>query len=277
MQLNLFQWETIETGEGYQNLGRLNFAEARRHFAQALVICPDHQGARRGQEETEFWEEGLAEAERLPPEKALVLLWERITGFTFSDSAYHLALRQSMLRRLLSILSGMNEGDIWFHPPALCRGVLHLQLNENAEAERYLRTLLRQRPDNGLLRRYLGDALWRQGRQDAARSDYAAALLLAPDKVDAETIPVPGLRAIIMEQGLALAPIYGYFAGILPLVELDTEAQTFEAWACEYLRQAELARTQGQHQSMVTARRSLKEHAPEILAEYLEWLERGDK
>jgi len=76
MQLNLFQWETIETGEGYQNLSRLNFAEARRHFAQALVINPDHQGARRGQEETAFWEESLNEADPLPPENALVLLWE---------------------------------------------------------------------------------------------------------------------------------------------------------------------------------------------------------
>jgi hypothetical protein len=82
-----------------------------------------------------------------------------------------------------------------------------------------LRTLLRQCPDNGLLRRYLGYALWRQGCQDAARSEYAAALLFAPDKVDAEIIPVPGLRAIIMEQGSALAPIYGYFTGILPLAE----------------------------------------------------------
>lgn len=275
MQLNLFQWETIEVGEGYQNLARLNFAEARRHFAQALIICPDHQGARQGREETEFWEEKLREADCLPQEKALVLLWQQIEVFSFSDSAYHLALRQSLLRYLLSIMSGMDEGDLWYHPPALCRGVLHLQLGENAGAKRALRTLLRRRPDNGLLRRYLGDALWRQGRQDAARSEYAAALLLAPEKVDAETIPVPGLQAIILEQGQALAPIYGYFAGILPLVELETEAQTYAARACEYLRQAELARTQGHHQSMVAARRALKDHAPEILAEYLEWLARG--
>lgn len=277
MQLNLFQWETIETGEGYQNLSRLNFAEARRHFAQALVTNPDHQGARRGPEETAFWEERLTEAEPLPAEKALVLLWERMSGFTFSDSAYHLALRQSLLRRFLTILSGMDEGDIWFHQPALCRGVLHLQLHENTEAERYLRTLLRERPDNGLLRRYLGDALWGQGREDAARSEYAASLLLAPEEVNAETILAPGLRAIITEQGPALAPIYGYFAGLLPLVEPETETQTDAARACEYLRQAELARTQGHHQSMVAARRALKGHAPGILADYLEWLARGDK
>jgi len=277
MQLNLFQWEAIETGEGYQDLGRLEFAEAKRHFAQALVIRPDHQGARRGLEETEFWEESLAEADSLPPEKALVQLWARINGFAFSNSATHLALRRSLLRRLLSILSGMNDGDVRYHPPDLCRGVLHLQLDEHAEAERYLLTLLRECPANGLLRRYLGDALWRQGRQDAARSEYAAALLLAPDDVAAETIPVPGLQTVITEQGPALAPIYGYFAGLLPLVELETEAQADAARTCEYLRQAELARTQGHHQSMVAARRALKVHAPEILADYLEWLARGDK
>jgi tetratricopeptide (TPR) repeat protein len=274
MQLNLFQWELIETGEGCQNLGRLEFAEARSHFAQALVINPDCQGARSGQEETQFWEESLNEADHLPPENALVLLWERMSGFPFSNSAYHLALRRSLLRRLLTILSGIDEGDIWYQPPALCRGVLHLQLDEYAEAERYLRTLLRQCPDNGLLHRYLGNALWRQGRQDAARSEYAAALLLAPDDADAKTIPVPGLQAIITEQSPALAPIYGYFAGLLPLVELETELQTDAARACEYLRQAELARTQGHHQSMIAARRALKEHAPGILVDYLEWLER---
>jgi tetratricopeptide (TPR) repeat protein len=274
MQLDLFQWETIELGEGCQNLGQLRFAEARQHFAKALELCPGCPGAKRGQEETEFWERSLAEADRLPPGKALVFLWERVDAFSFSSSVYHLALRQSLLRQLLSILSGMDGADVWYHPPALCRGVLHLQLDENAEAGRSLRVLIRRWPDNGLLRRHLGDALWRQGRQDAARSEYAAALLLAPGELAAETIPVPGLREIFMEQDPALAPIYGYFAGILPLVELEREPKTFEARACEYLRQAELARTQGHHPSMLSARRALKDHAPEILAEYLEWLGR---
>jgi len=44
-------------------------------------------------------------------------------------------------------------------------------------------------------------------------------LLLASDEVFAETIPVPGLQTVITKQGPALAPIYGYFAGLLPLVE----------------------------------------------------------
>jgi hypothetical protein len=42
---------------------------------------------------------------------------------------------------------------------------------------------------------------------------------------------------------------------------LETDA----AWACEYLRQAELTRTQGHHQSMIAARGALKEQAIEIL------------
>ena len=58
-------------------------------------------------------------------------------------------------------------------------------------------------------------------------------------------------------------------------MEQETEAQTDAARACEYLHQAELARIQGHHQSMVAARRALKEHAPEFLAEYLGRLARG--
>jgi tetratricopeptide (TPR) repeat protein len=272
VQLNLFQWDSIEVGQGYQDLARFAFAEARAHFSRALVISPGNVAARRGLEETGFWEQSLHEAEGKAPEAALIFLWERSTLFPFVDSGHHRDLRKSLLRHLLSIVVQMSDSDRWYQLPDLCRGYLHLQLGDNAAAERYLRILLDDLPEKGRLRRYLGDSLWRQGREDVARAAYAAALLLAPYDIEVETIPIPRLETILIEHGPALAPVYGYFAGIFPLVELPCPPVSIEAQACEWLRQAELARSLGQHPSMVAARRALKDTAPEILAEYLAWL-----
>jgi len=277
MQLNLFQRDSIEVGQGYQSLARFDFAEARFHFSRALVLFPGNVAAQRGLEETVFWEGSLREADGQAPEAALIFLWEQLAVFLSVNSVssgHHRDLRHSLLRYLLSLLARVSDGDRWYQPPDLCRGYLHLQLGDNTAAERHLRILLDHLPENGRLRRYLGDSLWRQGRprQDVARAEYAAALLLAPHDVEAETIPVPHLEAIITEHGPALAPVYGFFAGILPLVELPCSPVGTEARACEWLRQAELARSLGHHQSMVVARRALKDMAPEILADYLAWL-----
>lgn len=277
MQLNLFEGDMIAVAGGYEALARLEFAKARECFGRVLAVAPDHPAAGRGLRETEFWEQCLGELAKWRWDTAVIRLWGQMAGFAFDRMDVLVSLRQALLKHLVALFPAGEAGEYWYHPPDLCLGNLYLQLGRYGEAERGLRCLLEDFPENGLLHRYRGDALWQQGRQDAARSEYAAALLLKSDEVLAETIPVPGLQTVITEQGPALAPIYGYFAGLLPLVELEAETQTDAARACEYLRQAELARTQGHHQSMVTARRALKEHAPEILADYLEWLARGDK
>ncbi len=272
MQLNLFELDSMAVGQGYQSLAQFDFAEARSHFSQALALCPGHAEGERGLEETEFWQAKFQEAAGLSPEAALILLWEHVAAFPFVNSGNHHDLHHSLLHSLLSLLMQMKDGERWYQAPNLCRGYLHLQLGENRAAARSLRVLLEDHPGNGLLHRYLGDALWRQGREDVARVEYAAALLLAPHEIAAGTIPLPQLEGVIMEYGPTLAPIYGFFAGIFPLVELPCPPAGTEARACEWLRQAELARSLGDHPSMVAARRALKDVAPEILADYLAWL-----
>lgn len=159
MQLNLFEWDNIEVGLGYQSLARLDFAQARVHFFRALAICPGQVEAGRGLEETEFWEGNFQEADGLVPETALTFLWERIAAYRFVISGNHRHLRHFLLRYLLCIMTRINDGERWYQPPDFCRGYLHLQLGENVEAERYLRILLETLPEKGILHRYLGDAL----------------------------------------------------------------------------------------------------------------------
>jgi len=65
---------------------------------------------------------------------------------------------------------------------------------------------------------------------------------------------------------------YRCLKGILPLVNLKTEPLTDEARVCDLLRQSEQALRLGQHDEMVAPRRSLKQLAPKVLKDYLDWL-----
>jgi len=272
MQLNLFQWDIIVVGNGYQALARLDFDQARKFFSQVLAVIPDHPVAGRGQREMQFWEQVLNSLADLAGDTALVYLWEHISAFSFNVDENHAALHRALLRRLVSMFPFGNEGGRWFHPPDFCLGSLYLQLGEYAVAEQYLRLVLAHSPDVGILHRFLGDALWQQEKHDAAHVAYVTALLLAPDTINAQTILSQPLAALIAEHGPGMAPLEGYFSGLLALVELPCDPGNSGARAYELLRQSEIARVQGQHQEMVAARRGLKTLAPEILAMYLEWL-----
>lgn len=269
MQLNLFQWDIIAVGKGYQGLADLDLDAARDNFLRVLAGRPDHPSAGQGLRDVQVWEEAFRELEGMAPEAALGFLWGRITGFPFGDSEHRRNLRAALIRRLLAM---MDDRADFYLPPDLCRGYLHLQLADYAAAERELRHLLARFPENGRLYGYLGDALWRQGRRSSAGEAYARGLLLAPDEVAIDGLCHQGLAEVIEEYGPAMAPAQGYFAGMLPLVALEAPARTKEAVICELLRQAEQARMRNDHEGSVAVRRHLKELAPEVLRDYLAWL-----
>jgi hypothetical protein len=101
---------------------------------------------------------------------------------------------------------------------------------------------------------------------------YVTALLLAPQDVAVEAMRNRPLAAIIEEHGPALAPIHGFFQGLLPLVAQEKKPVSREGRVYKLLCQAEQARRFGNHPGMVTARRELKNLSSEILREYLDWL-----
>ncbi|MHB8791501.1 MAG: hypothetical protein ACYDBT_16675 [Desulfobulbaceae bacterium] len=96
--------------------------------------------------------------------------------------------------------------------------------------------------------------------------------LLDPNQVNLGALGNPDLANLIHEHGPALAPVYGYLAGLFPLIEPPARAASPEALAYAHLRQAELPRVRDDHQAMVAARRELKLLAPDVLQEYLDWL-----
>lgn len=273
MQLNLFQWDNITAGKGHDSLARLDFIDARRHFSKVLKVLPDHPEAGRGMRDLLAWEGVFRDMEVLETESALSFFWNKIEGFPFGNSENHRTLQRSLIKRLLAMLN--NRATLYI-PPDLCSGYLYLQLADYVAAEADLRILLDRLPKNGRLHGYLADALWMQGRRQIANVAYATALLLGPREVSVAAICNHRLVEVIQEHGPALAPVYGFFEGILPLVAPPaTTPVTREVRTYELLRQAENARRLGSHNEMVAARRSLKKYAPEVLRDYLDRLEDG--
>lgn len=270
MQLSLFQWDLIAVGKGYRSLAGLDFNDARARFSGVLKALPDHPEAGRGMRDLQCWEGFFGELQGLEPEAAAPLLWDRISKFPLGNTESYQTLRLNLIRHLLALL---DSRPALYVPPDLCSGYLYLQLGDYAAAERHLRVVLERLPGNGRLHGYLADALWMQSRAEIAGASYVKALLLAPHDVAVEAICNQPLAAVIREYGPDLAPAYGFLQGLLPLVEQDKEPVTREGRVYELLRRAEQARRLGHHQAMVAARRDLKNLAPDLLRDYLEWLE----
>lgn len=269
MQLNLFQWDAIAVGNGYQCLSMLDFDKAGSHFSKVLKALPTHQTAYQGMKDLQFWEDVFVDMAGLDKVSQIFFLWDGIACFNFGSSDYYTSLRQTLIRHLLQLIG--DDGEFYI-PPDLCRGYLHLQLGDYRRAETSLVQLLEQFPADARLHSFLADAQYQQGKEGNAGISYATALLIAPDEVDVSAIRNRRLAEVVREHGHELAPIYGYFQGILPLVSLQTKLSSPEARAYNLLRQAEQAMRLGNHDKMVTARRDLKQLHPKVLEDYLSWL-----
>jgi tetratricopeptide (TPR) repeat protein len=269
MQLNLFQWDKLAVGKGYESLAGLDFNAARGHFAKVLKVMPDHLEAGRGLRDLEFWAGVLDDLAGQKLESAFSPFWDKIVEFPSINSASYRQLRLGLIRRLAAMMADRAD---FYRPPDLCLGYLFLQLDDYDAAESNLRILLERLPANGRLYSYLADAIWQQGRREIANTCYATALLLAPDQVNIAAMCNAQLVKIIQEHGAAAAPVRGFFAGFLPLVKQPVPSATLEGQIFELLRQAESARLLGQHDAMVVARSALKKRVPEFFSEYLEWL-----
>ena len=270
MQLNLFNWHLIVAGRGFKSLSLLNFEDSRKHFSEVLRSLPDHPEASRGMRELAFWQNTFDDISKLDAKSAPSLFWKRINEFSFANSDYSQILWQNVIRYLKFLLKG---APTFYEPPDLCTGYLDLLLGDYAAAERHLKFLLNGKKSNGLLHFFLAEAISLQGQMEKSGPYYAKALLLSPSGISGRKVSFSRLSRIIQDYGAALAPIYGYFEGILPLVETDCVTDSPECKTYAVLRRVELTRHSGDHNSMVAARKEMKIMAPGLFQVYLDWLE----
>jgi hypothetical protein len=146
-----------------------------------------------------------------------------------------------------------------------------LELGRFAEAEAALRQTLARAGESPRLLVLLGTALWRLGRSMPARAAWVRALLLDPDQVAPGDIVDSRTARVIAQDGAGMAPVTGWLAKVLPLVEIERSRLTGSGPARIYacLLDAEEARRRRSHDDMVTSRSKLRELSQDVFDAYM--------
>lgn len=267
LQLDLFSWHRVKTGEGFSALARFDFQKATVYFQEVLEREPLHAEASLGRGMADAWSRILSEVEPARGGDAVPALWGRIQSYSFGLHGER--LRKALLKRLIEMIG---DDPAFYLPPGLCAGRLHYEAGDYERSETALRRLLELHPNDVNVLCMLGHCLRAQGRFSGARVFYAKALLISPDGaevMDAELI------ALIREVGASYAPIHGWLRGLLPLLDAPENVAAAAddlRIACrihEIVNRAEKARQKNDHRVMVEQRLRLKNIAPEVFAEYI--------
>lgn len=198
---------------GFSCLAALRFDQAKAHFSRVLTADLTHASAESGLHLTCFWQELLHQEDTLPPQEGALLLWQNVAQAPFDHNDACRDLRQALI---LDLLQRMEKARLDFIEPDLCRGYLHLQLGDQVTAETCLRHQIKTSPHHGILYGFLADTLWLQGRHELANALYATALLTAPEQMRSHHLHNRELAVLVGEHGVELAPIYGFFQGLVP-------------------------------------------------------------
>ena len=274
MQLNLFQWDVHEISNGYSCLAALRFDQAKTHFSRVLTAQPTQATAQNGLQTAQFWQELLQQIEALPPAEEALLLWTNIQKQVFPANEFGRNFRLALIDTLRC---QMEQHRLEFIEPDLCSGYLQFQLGNHVMAEAQLRRQIESNPNHGILYAFLADTLWLQDRCELANALYATALLVAPERMRNHRLPHRALSELVERHGVEMAPIHGFFQGLVPLVEPESPPDTPAVRAHSLLRQAEKARHEKDAAATQAAGERLRQHAPEVHAEYVRWLAGTDR
>jgi tetratricopeptide (TPR) repeat protein len=269
VQLDLFNWDRIKVGEGFNALAMLDLQAAAAIFEDTLQKWHGYPDAVAGHRMAFDWLDFLKKTETLKKEDAVIFFWEKIKSYSFGQGGQ--MLRKGLIQRIITLL----EGDYCFYiSPDLCLGCLYMEIAEYSKAEEALKMLAEQHSRDGKILVHLGNCLWLRGRTAEARAIYAKALLTSPWDMKLEGFTDKELVEAILEEDIYMAPLYGWLRRILPLIDIDIEEphdKNHEWLLMIYntIKLAEKARLQNDHKKMVELRRLLKESEPAVFLEYM--------
>jgi hypothetical protein len=156
---------------------------------------------------------------------------------------------------------------------------LLLESNDLQIAEDLILQCIAQHPVNRLLLYPLAQIQWLRGKRSEANFNYATVLLHHPERLEVNRIENKKLKEIIDLRGAAMAPAYGWLQNAVPLIHLPDEIEIYDdehrkAIECyRLLLGANKAILNNEKKLSVQLRKQLKTLAPDLFAEYFNWLQ----
>ena len=271
-QLNLFTWDFVRLGEGYDALEKLDLKRAQQAFTDIIEKIQDHQDAHQGLTLCYDWLPLLKKKKRLGQITASEFLWKVVTEYHFGTTPLALTLKKALLKKLARDLEHIDPH--LFSDSGLCLGQIFRELEDYSRAVATFAPLLEYYPYEPQLLIHYGNALWQAEKKIQAKINYIKALLIAPSEVGSLPIDDEAIACLVETEGPYMAPVYEWlYHGMPPLGLPKIQGENLEhlgALEIFYLLvQVNKLKTKGDHAQMVAFRKELQIKAPDIFAAYM--------
>lgn len=275
LQLTFWDNEALETG--YRHLAALELEDAKLQFKKTLEAgIGEMDSVKKLIEACDYWQLriGFIPGKDNQSEQ-IELLLSAFVHFSFTPQMN--AFKKSLLMHIVFLLHREEVMDIKNMETAfdLLLGNRNLQMVEDLITE-----CINHHSENALLLYLLAQVQWRNGDRSDANNNYVRLLLYHPDKVEFNRIENDKLKELIYSHSPAMAPAFAWLHNVVSLVSIpdDIEIRNNEhgkAIACyRLLVKANKALLNNEKNLSFQFRKQLKALAPELFAEYFNWLQK---
>lgn len=272
-QLSFWDNEALETG--YRHLAALEFEEAQQKFNKALQAgIGETDSIKKLLDACEYWKVRIPSFPQIKGSSELIdSLLTGFVNYPFTPQMH--AFKEAMLAYIVSLLHNEPQMNIKSMETAFD---LLIESNDLTNAESLAQECVAQHAGNRFVLYLLAQVQWLSGNRSEANNHYAMLLLQYPGEVEFNRIENFKLKELINLHGAAMAPAYGWLQNAMPFVPVVNEiiagdAAHQKAIACyRLLRDANKSLLNNEIALAVQKRKELKSIAPELFAEYFNWL-----
>jgi len=284
-QIQLFSREALILSEGYRNMARFRFDEAKRFFDDVLKSGPnpeDSEAAQRALKLCGNWQPLVSQA--ISTEPSLfgdsTILYREFRAFDFTNTPGEQQFREALL--LLIINRMLDTGCFHTGEGGITVADLLRDLGRHKKAKETIRKQMEGRPDDHYLIYCLAQIQWSLKNWGEAKKKYALALLHDPCGLPPERVEYKELTTLIQNEGPEMAPAFGWVRGVLPLVpppdgaNICSGAHRHAVECYRLLWRADRALRRDDIDARVEYRKKLNAEAPALYDEYFALFKRKE-
>lgn len=271
-QLNIFSWQAELLTEGWELLGKFDFANSEKKFSELTFLEPGHDEAVKALEIVAFWKNSFEIFGKVDKSEGLKKIVADFNGFHFSPAWGPQVFRKALLNK---IVSHTRKTNVFFLDGQNNLSTLLVMQGKVREAEKELQAYIGKNGESPLLLWQLAEVQWKLNKANEAKRNYLFALLTGLPDVSFKNMSNEILSRLIEKHGQELAPAWAFLYNHLPLLtqqeytDLEKKHPSRTVKACLLFVKAEQAKKENNFSEAVGYRKQLSVTEPELFKAYM--------